>query len=598
MSLAMAAAVLAISCQKEPADNNEKDNVINGVYNDRFAVRYEGKACAFGNYDDEYSRAVGCRLMDVTNGVSDDVQTFVVYPSGMSEAVSSSEKVDGLYRHFAHGGSIVLVEPTAEDIDLFAAALDKCYDEALLQSAGCSVSDNLENLKTGSIFVSSLIDKSVGAGKPVGDLVAFRLGSSYYVPDLSASGTVPDYLYGISADLFVYWLNNVDKRLDETSTKVSGAESDIKSLEDAQKVTFQSVCRDPLLGKSMLTELELFVYSAYSFDSDTDYYLVRNCVNTYASRFDGVPNRADAWGQMKGLVQVDDTKDVWMKDPKYFGPYMRWSTVKMGIGLGNETQAKEEMKYYDALPQTTSGSHSISSGFSWTLGGNIGLSSSGFSGGASGSISHSESWSTSQPDLGITCNRVDNNTVSWKTEGVSPITIPGGIFGTTTHSTVGNFQVNDLAMNLTAIYTVAHPSKNRAYTLNITNGTSAGILFGSSDSNIRTSESSSDFRLVLKPPFRARQDWLLLCSSKEAENFVSKQFPSLWQPQFAVYERSDEEVMKKADAAFDSVEKSVSSVGDVMVKQGLTGTYTFSLRKLGESADYRSFTIENGVLKK
>ena len=168
---------------------------------------------------------------------------------------------------------------------------------------------------------------------------------------------------------------------------MGGGSSDIHSLATAQTQTYlyyPTYYDDPMSkDKSALYQVTYYVYCVYSFDQDMDYYMVhQEIIGNNETMMQSSKWKEGKW-QCYGfyLGKVESTHDILKPNRSKFTP--------------------SEVYVHDPTPATSQDSYSVSSGYSVSWGGNIGLSTSGPDAGLNTGGSISESYTMNIPDVSI-----------------------------------------------------------------------------------------------------------------------------------------------------------------------------------------------------
>lgn len=584
---------------------------------DQKEVMYAGRTAVIDYNFDDMGLAIFSRLENRTGDITDDVDVVLLSPKTLGSDFAINEAVQ-LVKLYERGGTIIMIEPQNENWQKLGALLKKA-EEQMAEDA------------TMDIDIHRLVDRwemlqvqnggAGGFGKA--DAVALRLDDTYIISDLQeqtdscyiAAGETPQevtpYRYGKSADLLMEWLKKGTEnqaRLAagrKEAVALSRASSDASSLTEiarAQMVTVQkTVGPSRVLGKSMPYEFMYQIYSAYSFDKDEEYYIIRQNINFHASRLACTENDDEKWTKVdpKKTVKLDQkgkTKTVkWV-----FGPYMRKSIVKSTLVnlAGSET-----VHLVDPLPATTTVETSFTTGFKWSVSGIIAFNPTHPyvpDGGVSASVEWSDQYTTRASQLQITQD-YGNVYTQWTLDGLKPNTYRTWYYPNTwdwpDHTKVADFQYNDWSTDLTWTFRIEHPDKARTYRLAVNDYTEiAELLYDSSDLELAV-HLWQYHEIDLTPPNRYMQKWMLMCTNQRLQENIRAQFPDIWGDTYTTAALTKEGLEENMVIGFNRIKNAIKGYAPTLVKQGYTGRYTFSVSKEGSTEDFMTFTLDNGVVE-
>ena len=203
------------------------------------------------------------------------------------------------------------------------------------------------------------------------------------------------YTLGLYADEFSKWLNNLDEPRTRTiSIGNASRNTSLNEIVKAQQVTrtysfypndadgFSHLNKD-VKGHSVPITVDYLIHGAYSFSNDADYYLIEQEISICNS----VIWRGTGDGE-KGWCLTYFNYDAHIED-----------------GRGKRLSRSEGVNVLKYSPNTTTGSQTITTTSSFSLGGNVGVSMSGtgpsFSGVISGGISWGVNHASSLPDVSV-----------------------------------------------------------------------------------------------------------------------------------------------------------------------------------------------------
>lgn len=217
--------------------------------------------------------------------------------------------------------------------------------------------------------------------------------------------SLTSYEYGLYADAAAAWLNDYSvldtQQLPQAICRMA---TDLKAVSHAQSQRFvysPSFSRDDdttttekAKGRSGVYQVTYTIYSFYSFEQQADYYMVhQEVIGNNAPMFIG--NWKNGGNNCYGFYLGCIDNEHWIHNAA--------GALDLNVA-----------ELHDPTPVTSTGSTSVTSGYSVDFGGNIGLSLSGPSAGLSGGGSFSESYTTTLPNVAIT-NRslTDGCNASW-----------------------------------------------------------------------------------------------------------------------------------------------------------------------------------------
>ncbi len=212
------------------------------------------------------------------------------------------------------------------------------------------------------------------------------------------------YTAGLYADEFSKWLNNLDEAAGRCFKANHGSRSSsLDQLAEAQQVTrtysfkapsrletdgFSNTARD-IKGHIAPVTVNYFIYGVYSFSKDADYYLIDQEISVCSSPlWRGTGNNEKGFQLLKvyfdAHISADNGKNISRSD---------------GCNILNHS------------PNTTTGSQTITTTSSISIGGNVGLSPTGPSVTATGGVSWGVNHASTLPDVSVENNVMDNQTL-------------------------------------------------------------------------------------------------------------------------------------------------------------------------------------------
>ena len=233
-----------------------------------------------------------------------------------------------------------------------------------------------------------------------------------------------DYDRGVATDNLVNWLvKGKDFPSIDTGENSGEASTIDKYMQGERFVIQQQVGPSRAMGKTLNYEMVYIIYSAYNFDTDTDYYFIRLRPNFKCSAFN-CPTDAGTWIHANKIVTFDDghtSGSFWSKyDDRWYGTYMSAFDFTGDIVRADKSAA-QNVTLLDASPKTdVSGSTGYTTGLSYSISGDLGFNMNGPTGGVHGGMTFSESTTQTLPDLKVRHSENGPSTF-WGITGVVPI---------------------------------------------------------------------------------------------------------------------------------------------------------------------------------
>lgn len=600
--------------------------------NDQIEVTYNGKVCFIGSDASDFGQALANRMNNRTAQMAEDAQVVVVTPKTLQAGITT-EQAAYLIKQYDKGASLILVEPTKSTWEHMTQTVKSA--EKLLESTGyCSA--NVHSFLQRMEIVAAQNDGAANVNNVEREAVALRLNDTYVVNDLekqakssadSTAVTITDeegitstatvetndecevtlYNYGKSADLLVSWVKNAEARKNQMEQDKAAAwakmlthnaaSASLKDLMEAQTYTVQStVGPSAIRGITMLSEYQFYVYTLFDFKNEEEYYMVRLHAVFHASQLGSQDlNEKDKWMACKKRVLLtnDDGKQYYLEITKCFGPYMKDAHAHIRL-FGKQ----RDLELRDATPSSTSsGSHGYTSGTSFSITGNLGMSGDKGTMGVGVGYSWSESYTHTESDLIVKRNSSDPYAPNWKFEGVTPHVI-SHLFSRNEHETVGTFQINDWDADMTWYWRFKNPDRDGINSISIHPSEMIGELSNDrGDVELTTLRTSDSGYFNLIPPSRYYQEWVMSCTSEKLLNNIKEQLKISWDSNTTTYAVTKEEIDEDMVKRFDNIKNSISAISDILKAQGYTEKYTFVVRKQGESSNFKAFTLDNGVVR-
>lgn len=439
------------------------------------------------------------------------------------------------------------------------------------------------------------------------DMVALRWDDVYYLSDLddadsvltSYSTEVDDsgnvisvidsvreipvptpYICGVHADNITSWLNEqpnfngAKQALFAQGREMlrTRGESDLSSLMSAQEVHKEFDIHTTGVFSSVATaRVQYDIWGVNDLDKHADYYLVKQRIDSYNDQLNcGPEDKAyfyeRRWGQIKKAL--------------CYGGYMK------NINTNSYIENANNYTLMDSKPATTNGSTSYSSGFSWNLGGNVGLTTQpAFSLGLSGGVSFNSSTTTSVSDLTVN-SHCDGRNAKWSFEAQSARNTSSTF--KSYHSLVANCQKHTCSVETSWIWKV--PDATGTYNLkgDVDIETEIYVYHTKGLVDVVNHDNQHNYytcSLALNPPCRYVQTWKLSCVSgnttdEAIDSFLKNKYPS-WSETlklYSVYDNND--VVEKY---WENFIKLLNSDKQDWRDKHHTGTFTFKIKKEGDT---------------
>ncbi len=389
--------------------------------------------------------------------------------------------------------------------------------------------------------------------------------------------------------------SNIDEAADDGANSDSNDPSDLKSLMQAQKFSHVFRVTRPIdlsyrwQERSCLVKTDYNIWAVYDFDHQTDYYLVHQTITS----------------QNGDLHCSDGHKDweYWLGDDLYFGTWAGdvYSTVNL---LDEQGNAVSNVSVVNPQPATHQGATSYSSGMSWSLSGNAGLNTSGPSGGVGGSVSFSESYSTSAPDYAVELN-ASGSEIKWKFVASNSRIV--GHFAwareDATHDVVPACYRNNCTFNQSFIYTVQNPASPR-YVLDVYakqclldyKGTNSWFYM---TDNYTYYSNEAKYQVVLNPPTRYKQDWYMTIevpqgiNQNDVRTFLQSHYPKYWKETTTCYTFTKDDTLPIIGWMND-FQNDIKNDLASWKNAGFTGKYSISVHPSNSSEVTKTieFTVE------
>lgn len=627
----MLSAVALMSCHDSDNDSKSSgykyDELLDLVANpttDQYGVKYNEKTVVLGTGNTDFNTSVLGRLTSVSNVFFDDAKAYV-FTKGYNMDFTVDQMAT-MIKAFLNDATFILIEPQFSDLTKMETTAKEATKKLIQEGVDIKgVSNFLEKINDLKKMNLQDVYKET-------EVLAFRKHDTYVIRDLKELTTLSeskttgflgtedgktiekpcalinydptDYDRGVSTDIFMNWLDEdfepTAKGIRKFSRATSSEAATIESYMQGERfVIQQQVGPSRALDKTLNYEMVYIVYSAYNFDTDTDYYFIRLRPNFKCSAL-GCPTGAGTWIHANKVVTFDDghtSGDFFSKyHDSWYGTYMSAFDFTGDIVLADKSAAKN-VTLLDATPKTdVSGSNGYSTGLSYSISGNLGFNMSGPMGGVTAGMTFSESTSHTLPDLKVRHSE-NGATTSWGVTGIVPITHHNFWTGKVTHDLVGTFQRTDWQTEFTWIVSVKNPSAQTSepFFLKATDLTEITDLNDCGwDYELRVHPIQTHY-IKLPIPNRFRNNFIVSCSDNNLQNVLKDQFGQTWRNEFTFYGKSNDEVEKGAVFTFNSIKTAVNGYLDEIVSKGFTGTYTFRLKTIS-GQELATFKIDNGKI--
>ena len=562
------------------------------------------------------------RMKNRAGTLDERVKTVILHNEHLSSLKEEDYRM--LLKIFANDGNIVVVAPTIARWNAFVTHLVSTIDELI----------SANDLPAGLPERASALVRSVRAGvtKETGadnqtlyiydgdeehadehfcDLVVLRDNDIYYLADLNdadetesqysltsvddqgnttASETMKedkvtnytDYDYGKHADPVAAWINEQPEQARREAARMEKGRAligtragldDLTSLISAQSQFYQFEVRTVSMFWSVASATVVYdIWAVNDLSKHEDYYLVHQQVTSNTGQLNCGSNDARSW------YERDYAGHTWMG----YGGYLK--VLETNNWLSGNTSG---LILSNVSPGSTNGSTSFTTGISWSLGGSVGVGSTGVSAG----VDFSKSWTTNIPDLGIEQNN-SGSSPRWKYVGNSPEAHARWFYE---HDNAASILQNTCTVNNVWIWRQPNPSG--AYTLSssvnvqteILAYRTKGLWWSGSTYFRQDNEHSYDIRLT--PPSRAVQKWsMMYASANNVDQYLKDNYPEYWKPALTLYTLTDgdTDAVRAYFAKFTSILRN-----DVnrWKGNGHSGRYIFSIKKEGSSQAFLEFEL-------
>ncbi len=617
---------------------------------DQLEEKFEKTAIVFGDNRTGFNGSLVSRMTNTTNEISSGVRAFI-FSKGYTSHFTV-DQVTAMFKAYRTNATFVLVDPVNTDRTALVDTLQKAIEVA--SSKGEDVTLPTELLTR----FSQLISQANGSEDNQAEAVAVNRNGTYVVPNMSKSskkqgdnGVIEQvsengdtvrialadqeyepngYDYGKAADMLVQWMTRCANA--GTGSFSTGATSDGAEI-SAQMVTLQQTLGPTrALDRKMLYELNFEIYSFHKGDTNEDYYLV-HCTPTYHNsqleclkRYSESEKWENYWYVTDKTIELQDGSTL--NSAKYwYGPYFRGA--QMTLNIEPSGNAGEEISLSKPLPSSDlSGGNKLSSGLNFTLS-NVSVVNTTFWGGQDNkTVTVAQTFSHQNAGLRCVQNGASGNYVEWVFSGDGPdVTltdfsprIPALSAGVKTrsqsvdlnvyiqHTSVSDFQKNDLSQDLTCAFVVKNPKPLHSYNLHLKDMVLVGEMYGYKKDMKYTQEAltwiDSDQSIPLYQPVRS-VEYEIECSDpaffsrweQQIKDRLKEAFGTEWNgnyPAFAVYGLNDSARLQKAKDVFYNFSQVIYVVAN---RYKINDTLTFTLYAKGATESILQFNLEGGHIK-
>ena len=623
----MLSAMGITSCGPNDDINNSSEYIYDNVLeldpnptSDQYGMKYDGKTVVLGTGNTYFNSSVLGRLTSTSDAFSGDAKVYVFTKDyNMDFTV---DQMAAMIKAYLNNANFILIEPTFSDLTKLETTATEATKK--LVAEGVDVTgvggffgkiDELKKLDLQNVYKET-------------EVIAFRQNDIYVIPDLKELATLSssnatglfgnengtteekkcvqddyeptDYDRGVATDNLVNWLvKGKDFPSIDTGENSGEASTIDKYMQGERFVIQQQVGPSRAMGKTLNYEMVYIIYSAYNFDTDTDYYFIRLRPNFKCSAFN-CPTDAGTWIHANKIVTFDDghtSGSFWSKyDDRWYGTYMSAFDFTGDIVRADKSAA-QNVTLLDASPKTdVSGSTGYTTGLSYSISGDLGFNMNGPTGGVHGGMTFSESTTQTLPDLKVRHSENGPSTF-WGITGVVPTTHHNAWTGKATHDLVGTFQRTDWQTEFTWIVSIKNPSAQTSepFLIKATDRTEITDLNSNGyDYELRVHPTQTNY-IKLPIPNRFRNNFIVTCSDNNLQNVLKDQFSKTWLNEFTYYGKSNDEVDKGAVFTFNTIKTAVKGYLNEIVAKGFTGTYTFRLKTV-DGKELATFKIDNGKL--
>jgi hypothetical protein len=600
-------------------------------------------------FPSNYTEAVLAVVNRMTNQATtlDATVKAVILPGNITGTLNEAQ-YEMLFTIFAGGGALMVSTPTVSEWNTFANGLVSAYDrmiESMLDED--EENDRFPDTVSGTVqsVISTIRAGLSGDSKTLYiydgdedhpaehfcDLVGIREHSTYWLDDLNDVDDIPPagldainggwlltpYEYGQYADRLVARLNAQPEQ-PVAMTRGTTEDDALQSLMTAQTKVFDFAVQTDEIFSSVASGTATYdVWTAYSFDNQTEYYMVHQVITSRNSALNCGPTDEDNWfveergwnTREKDGIEKDIVK--WSA----YGGYMK--EIETTNKLDGANLDVNTLQLVDAKPQTTIGESEVTTGMDINIDGDVGGSKEGLDAGLSGGVSFRKDYSTTTEDLEVTQNTVGGSGAEsrfpvWSYEGQSPRkTIQKLIHEF--HTAVANIQRNDCTVNNSWTWTIKNPSGT--YTLNSDVNVITEVMacrnrnkiLGLSDPVFFSSQYSGDsslgldaydynaqsYSIAFVAPCRYIHKYEMDYSSSDGldvDTYLKDRYPEYWKVPISIYSHTDNGA-SGCKAFFAAFKKKLKSDLEFWQDKGYADTYIFKIKEIGTSKVIASFAF-------
>lgn len=447
------------SASDQEEDMTETISMPDSYTEDQLAVKIDGLTYVFdADYSGEGAALVKRAVKRTQNILDPKIRNIILHASNVSQLTTND--LVAIAALIINEGSLVMVEPTPKDEEELINKILDTADDCLNGAIESPLFDNLdyENIEwLYSWAINGVKDLhsnyNIESDDRSLEIIGWRGYQTYKSLNVHENDTytksmkltvvkedsiiaqepftyeekveMTDYLFGLQADEGAEWMNTPDYMADTQAARqmavkaiarrANEAEQYIDHIATAQEYNLQigGIINfkdgDKTISRYHKVLLNRRVWAAYSFNKNCDYYCINQTVRIYNQDLQCGPSAEGEWWNTENW-------DKWKEASKKYGspytcaygPYLRQFGLEMYLKDMKPTIEK-------SIPvNSTAGGETNTTGFSYSLGANLGFSGYFLAGGISANVSWSQSVSRVSPDLQLTAStNTSDGKVSW-----------------------------------------------------------------------------------------------------------------------------------------------------------------------------------------
>ena len=356
---------------------------------------------------------------------ADNVQNIIIHADQVAQLTNA--QVAAIIRCQERGGSLFVADPTVKaqmllmlDIyDVSTAYLDTESSDAdlltgvdytklsmLLNKAAIVYNQQLENTNFLNILNEEPCKNVLLSGLKGRGVYL----SKHDVDENEEAYSMNDWLYGKKADEAARWMNETTP---VSTTSESNGEEDIKRLAQSIDYRIEKTANadwwhtSGWIPRRPQIVLDRHIWTGYSFGKGVEYYCVEENATARNQNLNCGPGEDEWWGVNTNWALWKELHDKYDVYDAIYGPFMKRFAIKNEMSTEKGTIRQEGYN-----PKNSGGSTTYSKGISYSLGADVGVSSTGPAMNVSGGIEWSDSRSRTVDDLTLTASSADNK-VEW-----------------------------------------------------------------------------------------------------------------------------------------------------------------------------------------